>query len=464
MSYWSDQDAKSLWPAVAVAVAFGAIGALLHLPGLPLSPRPRTWVAILGGIVAGALFGILLLRSARSASRREATVRRMERELVALHEAELALSADLTVDNVLRNVVDRARDLLGTRYGALSVVDDRARITSFVTSGIDHDTATRIGPPPQGRGLLGVVLRDGQSLRLEDMSEDPRSVGFPEHHPQLEDLLAVPVSCAGPYRGNLYVSTKQDGGGFTSADEVTLRRFAQHAAIAIDNAFLHQQVQELAAAKERRLLAHEVHDGVAQALASVITRSQVVDTHLRAGRGAEALRQLDALETTAREAYEEVRGQILDYRTSILPSLQFVDILNGYLDQWSEQTGVEVVRELPLTLRVPRNAELQLLRIVQEALTNVRRHADASQVHLSIQSSETGVTTTVRDDGRGFSPEAPSRPGGPRFGLATMRERAESLGGRLEVTPQLDVGTEVSCHLPRHLATEEEGEHAADHR
>jgi signal transduction histidine kinase len=388
----------------------------------------------------------------------------MEQELVALHEAELALSADLALDNVLRNVVERARELLGTRYGALSVVDDRARTTSFTTSGIDQETMARIGPPPQGRGLLGVVLRDGQCLRIDELRGDPRSVGFPEHHPLLEDLLAVPVTCVGPYRGSLYVSTKQDGVRFTSADEVRLRRFAQHAATAIDNAFLHQQVQELAAAKERRQLAHEVHDGVAQALATVITQGQVVATHLRAGRTDKALRQIDALDTTAREAYEELRGQILDYRTSILPNLQLVEILNGYLDQWSEQTDIEVIRDLPLALRVPRRAELHLLRIVQEALTNVRRHADASRVHVSIQSNDVGVVATVRDDGRGFTPEAPSRPGGPRFGLATMRERAESFGGRLEITPQIGVGTEVSCHLPRHLATEEEGEDAAGHR
>ncbi|HEX7707411.1 MAG TPA: GAF domain-containing protein, partial [Thermoanaerobaculia bacterium] len=186
---------------------------------------------------------------------------RQNDELRALHTAGLDISGDLSLDVVLKKVVERARSLVGARYGALSVVDHDQKISSFVTAGISHEQREAIGAPPMGRGLLGIVLRQGQRLRLDDLGRHPESHGFPANHPPMRSLLAVPIPCKGPFLGNLYLTEKENAPRFTEEDEETLVRFAVQAGLAIDNAYLHEQVADLAVAQERLRIAHEMHDG-----------------------------------------------------------------------------------------------------------------------------------------------------------------------------------------------------------
>src|SRR3954447_5330962 len=136
---------------------------------------------ILDGLVAVAfiVFGAVMVRTISEASKRQ---RRQNEELLALHGAGLDVTAELSLDAVLNKVVERARTLVGARYGALSVVNDDGSIQTFLTSGVTPEQRAKIGPPPVGHGLLGVVLREGERLRLPDIGRDPRSYGFPPNH------------------------------------------------------------------------------------------------------------------------------------------------------------------------------------------------------------------------------------------------------------------------------------------
>src|SRR6185369_8007265 len=175
--------------------------------------------------------------------RMQSSLERHNQELLALHGAGLDVSAELSLEAVLNKVVAQACRLVGAKYGALSVVRDDGSIEAFITSGITPEVRAKIGPPPVGHGLLGVVLREGERLRLTELGKDPRSSGFPPNHPVMRSLLAVPIVCKGPFKGNLYLSEKNDGGKFTESDEETLERFAVQAAISIDNAHLHRQLE-----------------------------------------------------------------------------------------------------------------------------------------------------------------------------------------------------------------------------
>ena len=125
----------------------------------------------------------------------QSQLRRRNEELLALHGAALDVTSQLTLDVVLKKVVEQARGLVGAKYGAVSVIDRDNRIVSFITSGISTEERAKIGPPPVGHGLLGVVLREGQHLRLADLTRHPQSHGFPAHHPPMHSLLAVPIPC-----------------------------------------------------------------------------------------------------------------------------------------------------------------------------------------------------------------------------------------------------------------------------
>lgn len=373
---------------------------------------------------------------------------RQNRELVALRRAGLDIVSELSLDVVLEKMVHHACELLDCRYGALAVYHDDGSIHHFVTAGIEQADQEKIGPLPTGNGVLGIVLHDAEHLRLDELAAHPRSCGFPEHHPAMSTLLAVPVICRSPCRGNLYVSEKHDGRPFSQEEEAILVRFAAQAAIAIDNAHLHKQVATLAVAEERLRLAREMHDGQAQVLAYVNTQAQVVREHLRRGREEQAGAELDQLASAAREVYADVREGILGLRTMVDAEHDLSVALREHLDRWRDQCGISAELALCPLPPLPPDVELQLLRIVQEALANVRKHARPQTVSVSLRRRDTELIVTIEDDGRGFDPTAIDRRRRPRFGLATMRERAEAIGARLDIDSEPQRGTRVELTLP----------------
>lgn len=375
-------------------------------------------------------------------------LRRQNEELLALHNAGLDVTADLSLDVVLRKVVEQARRLVGARYGAVSVVDHENRIVSFITSGISAEERAAIGPPPVGHGLLGVVLREGQRLRLENLTGHPQSHGFPAHHPPMHSLLAVPIPCKGPFLGNLYLTEKDETGVFTAHDEETLVRFALQAALAIDNAHLHEQVADLAVAQERLRIAHEMHDGLAQVLGYVNTKVQAAEMYLKREKAEEAGAQLRELATSARQAYSDVRESIVGLRTLPGPSRSLDEVLREYLAHWEEMSHVSTSLSIDTSVALRPSQELQVVRIAQEALTNVRKHARATHARVEIGREGDKLFTLIADDGVGFNAAARARGEFPQFGLSTMRERAESIGGKLTIDSTPGTGTEVRFELP----------------
>jgi signal transduction histidine kinase len=170
--------------------------------------------------------------------------------LRALVEAGIALSSELSLDAVLQKLVETAASLTGARYAALGVIDaSGTRLERFLTTGIDAETHAAIGDLPTGRGILGVLIRDAAPLRLHDLAEDPRSVGFPPAHPPMRSFLGVPVALRGIAYGNLYL-TEKDGGDFTDEDEEAVLLLAAQAAVAIENARLYESATRWSAQLE----------------------------------------------------------------------------------------------------------------------------------------------------------------------------------------------------------------------
>ena len=415
----------------------------------------QSWIGdlLVGGVV---LFAVLLFSETvfGRIESMQASLARQNRELRTLHAAGLEIAGELGLDLVLQKVVDHASELIGARYGALSVPSPGGGIEAFVTAGITPEERALIGPPPAGHGLLAVVLEEGQRLRTADLTRDPRSVGFPPHHPLMHSLVAVPIVSGGRILGNLYLAEKQAAPEFSAEDEETLARFATQAGLAIENARLHRRVRELAITEERDRIAREMHDSLAQVLGYVITKAQAVQELLKRGETEKASTQLGQLADAAQTAYADVREGILALRTSVGQDRRLQEALEEYLRRWKEQSDVDAVLQVDAEttlVALPPTAELQLLRIIQEALTNVRKHAGAQHVEVHIRTAADGtLETVVADDGRGFDP-VHARPEGdlqPHFGLSTMRERAESVGGHLEIASSPGQGTRVLVKLP----------------
>ena len=161
--------------------------------------------------------------------------------LRALFEAGIALTSELTLDTLLQRIVELSAELTGARYAALGVIDaSGSRLERFLTIGIDPDTRAAIGDLPRGRGILGALIHDAHSLRLPDLSQDPRSVGFPPGHPSMRTFLGVPILLRGMAYGNLYLTEKSGEEPFTEEDQELVSLLAGQAAVAIENARLYE--------------------------------------------------------------------------------------------------------------------------------------------------------------------------------------------------------------------------------
>jgi signal transduction histidine kinase len=451
MPAWFHRDPRELglslrrlkWIAILAPVVFA--GALEYVVA-KLHPELLSWPGrfVMAAVVVVALVffygGVFSLVRAM-----QDRLERRNRELLALHRASLDIYGELALEVILQKVVDQARALVEARYGAVSVVGADGRIVQFMTSGVTEEERRRIGDPPVGRGLLGVPLHQGERLRLEDLTKDARASGFPAHHPQMRSLLAVPIFGKGPFRGNLYVAEKETASEFSEEDEETLVRFATQAGIALDNAHLHEQLSTLAVAEERARIAREMHDGLAQVLASVGTKAQAVREFLRRGKPEQAMTHLEQLASDAREVYADVREGILALRAAG-GSQRFEEALPEFLRAWQAQNGVTVELGLDGPIDLAPRVELQLLRILQEALANVRKHAGVDRVRVTVARDAGWIVAGVADEGTGF--DAAAAPNGGHFGLAIMRERVESVGGEIAVQSVPGAGTRVEVRVP----------------
>jgi signal transduction histidine kinase len=167
--------------------------------------------------------------------------------LQRLLESGMALSSELSLEALLRKVIETAVELTGARYGALGVIDQTGTgLEQFITVGIEPELQAVIGGLPHGRGILGVLIRDRETLRLDDLTRDPRSVGFPPGHPPMKTFLGVPITLRGIAFGNLYLTEKEGGAEFTTSDEEIVRLLAAQVAVAIENARLYESSRQWA--------------------------------------------------------------------------------------------------------------------------------------------------------------------------------------------------------------------------
>jgi signal transduction histidine kinase len=365
-----------------------------------------------------------------------------------LLDAGLALAADLELPAILQHIVELAADLTGARYGALGVLGRDGTITEFITTGVSERQRAAIGHIPVGRGILGVLIDDPRPLRLHDIADDPRSVGFPPHHPPMRSFLGVPLLARGRVYGNLYLTDKRDGADFDDGDERALVLLAAQAGVAIENAHLYEEAQDraqrLAVLEERERIAKELHDGAIQALFAVgmglqgaagLAGSQEVTDRLQ-----HAVEELDRV-------IRDLRNYIFGLRPGVLADRQLDQALQGPVEGFGQRSQVLAVAEIdPEAAAALAGRAGEVVQLTREALSNVSRHAEAESCRVSLYRAGDGdrLVLEVDDDGRGFDPARPA----PGQGLGNLRERARSLGGRAEIDSAPGQGTRVRVTLP----------------
>jgi len=365
--------------------------------------------------------------------------------LDALNQAALAIAGELDSDKVLQQIVDTARNLVGARYAALGVPGQDGHLARFLTSGMKKEDQERIAHPPRGRGLLGALVGERSSIRVKHIQEDPRSVGFPEGHPPMTSFLGVPIIAAGEPLGNLYLTDKNDYDEFSEADQRLVEMLAAHAAIAIQNAMLYEQVERLAVLEERTRIGMDLHDGVIQSIYAVGLTLESIYLSLPADEF-ESAKLLDTAIEGLNDAIRDIRNFILDLR----PRRFSGDLSQGLarlVREFQANTMVPVTMTISQQLdNLPAPTARALFLTTQESLANIARHARAGNVILTLMRSNSAVMVVIEDDGRGFDPNDDSRQVG--HGLANMQARAEGMGGMFRLRSAVGQGTTVTLKIP----------------
>jgi two-component system nitrate/nitrite sensor histidine kinase NarX len=364
-----------------------------------------------------------------------ADLRREEHERSALYGVALQLTGKADLRELLDLITRHARELLGAERSVACLADPRA-------DGQGFDWANRLAMADDGRTCL---------------LAHPAAEGGPEHHnpacpvqhdgPRAE-ILERPLRGADGFLGELCVM-RTNGVPFTERDRELLGALADMAAIAVGTARLREAEQQYTIVAERDRIARELHDSLAQVLGVIHLRLRSLEPEVHDVPGNGVATEIADLAEIADEAYKDVREAILGLRESITSANGLEGALGEYLRKYSRQTSIKSSLHCDGAARralTPRS-EVQLLRVVQEALTNVRKHAGAKHVAVSLNEDDGVVTLAVMDDGVGFDPGRLEESFDHGFGMASMRERVEQIGGTLAVHTAPGMGTRVVVQL-----------------
>jgi nitrate/nitrite-specific signal transduction histidine kinase len=374
-------------------------------------------------------------RLAQDLRERNDTLESRNAVLRAVYDVSLSVSGHADSEQTIAAIVDHARSLLKADAALLAMEGPagelRLRATSAGRDILIGDEPGGAGVMAREEGDLECYLRPGYQIRLS------APVG---HGDERVGILGLAIATGNRRR-------------FDASEVDTLSALATQVGLALEASRLQNELKVLAIQGERERIAREMHDGLAQVLGYVNTKSQAIDEMLDHGRVAEARQQLGQLAAAARSVYVDVREAILSLSTPVPAERGVVAALEEYAAAYAESSKLAVqFSATPDSGRVQLSAAAQAetFSIVREALTNVRKHARAHRVRLRVAIDGDEFVVRVEDDGVGFEAEllsvGPER--WPHFGLAGMRERAESVGGRIAWRSRPGEGAVVELHVP----------------
>ncbi len=370
----------------------------------------------------------------------EKRVHERTRELQALYDVLSAASTSLQLETVLERSLDAVLDVMRCKVGAVHLLEESGHLLNMAAGrGIPSDLASTISSVPVAGGLAGSVVRQGKPLLIPDISSSLLPLRAVPASPD-QTYLGVPLRSRGRILGVLSM-IGEPGRQFDNEEVALMTHIADEVGIAVENAQLYRQAEQLAVMRERQRLARELHDSVTQALYSLTLLSEAARRMAGSGELRQAQEPLHRLNAIAQQALKEMRLLVYELRPLVLQREGLVGALQQRLDAVEGRAGVEARLLVEGNVTLPKDVEEDLYRIVQEALNNALKHAAANVVTVTIHAGDEMVGIEVVDDGAGLDLETASAAGG--MGLTTMRERAEKMGARLQVESILGQGTTV---------------------
>ena len=346
------------------------------------------------------------------------------------------------LEEALQHIVNVARDLVGARYAALGMPDDQGGLCMFKVAGIPAEQIKMIGHLPVGKGLLGAIMSERQTIRLDHMTDDPHSIGFPAHHPPMQSLLGVPIVVGGQLFGTFYLCDREDGQPFSQEDQWIIEILAGYAALAISGVEVNQQRNKLALLEDRERIRMELHDGVIQSL-------YALGMHVDLMRQLDRIQpnELDTVVSGLNDLIEQIRHFIMNILLQDYSSYPLNEMIEELINRFHLTDRVVVTVVCP-SIRAPFTPAVAegVRHILNEAISNVARHAQATQLDIAVEQRKGWIVFNLTDNGIGFDDEQARAQGG--LGLSNMQRRALVYGGELVIQSKMGEGTQLLLRVP----------------
>jgi two-component system nitrate/nitrite sensor histidine kinase NarX len=434
------------WVSVVVPTAFVVVFELVTrgLYGNSVPAWGHTVVILAAVSTAAFAFSTFVFATLAHLERE---IRERNRRLALLNVVSTEASQSLDLEEVAAAITHNVMQALRAEAAGLALIseeDDELRLVAQSGSSlqIPHDNGSLGSHDCECKKALAL----GQAVVVPDSQESASCAGI------LGDktpgtCISAPIRSKGINIGAIFVA-RPTSRPFTLDERELVTALGSQVGPAIQNAQLFSKRGAIAVLEERQRVAREVHDGLAQTLGYLNVQMGIVDHLLASDELAKARAELETMTRVTREAYGGLRLAIMDLRTPLSPTGGLRRTLREYLQKFSLQTGIQCHFEghRGSAAALSPSAEVQLTRIVQEALANVKKHAPAAEVWLSVEANEQLVRVVIRDNGPGFDPANVPQSG--RYGLHTMRERAEGIGGSLVIESGADAGTRLEVTIP----------------
>jgi signal transduction histidine kinase len=431
-------------PVIGLSLVIGLVFAFVY--GLSWHAHLAAYGIVMGVIAIGAyLFSHSIFRLVQQ---QENEILRRNQELAALNAVGAVINESRDLDQVLNRTLDKVLEVTRAESGEIFLWEEGADVLVLEAfCGLYPSAFHEITRFRRGEGFPGEIAETGKPIVIHDLPDQPRFLRGGVKKQGFRSYAGVPLVSKGTVVGVMAIFSLDPG--LPTADDVELLgALGNPIGVAIENARLSAQLEAMNVIEERHRIGREMHDGLAQELGYLYLKMGEVEGKASIDPIREDVLEMKAV---AARAYEDVRHAIFGLKIDVSRGLGLVATLAEYLHEFRGQTRISVNLKVvdERATRLSPQVEIQLIRIIQEALTNVRRHAQARQGRVTFSSEGATAKVTIQDDGRGFDPAEVTRPGRASFGLLTMRERAESTGGSLEVQSEPGTGTTVIVRLPQ---------------
>lgn len=346
-----------------------------------------------------------------------------------------------TLELVLERIAQVSKELVNARYSALGVPDGNGGLRYFKVAGMSPEEVAAMEHTPRGHGLLGVIMNERRSVRMERMQDDPRAAGFCKQHPTMISLLGVPVQVGNQLFGMLYLSDRMDGQPFSEQDQWLIETMAGYAALAIAGTQLREQENRLTLLEERERIGMELHDGVIQSLYAVGMHLDLIRMEGRSDpeQIGEAIGNLNTIIDDIRRYIMNLQNN--DQRRTVYDGLR--DVL-GRL-HLPESIKVELQAPKVPPPFTPSTFEA-MCQMANEAISNAVRHAEASHINILTEQTERTFRITIEDNGKGF--DMADLTDNTGLGLRNLQQRAVLHGGKVIIDSAPQKGTRVTIEIP----------------